>query len=166
MGPHWPTRRCTTAALSLKTKSGAALGGHGRRARKTGLLSSRCAVVVAPRGVSTAGAAVIVAQFAGHDPALMVAAGKLVQHECDAIDVNLGCPQNIARRGNYGAHLAHRDKPLVYRIGVCVCVCVCAGRGVLGILDSIEMRSGGDASGARCPGDVQDSHPGQRGGDR
>lgn len=32
-------------------------------------------------------------------------AAKLIEHECDAIDINLGCPQHIAKRGHYGAYL-------------------------------------------------------------
>lgn len=35
----------------------------------------------------------------------MAAAAKLVEEYCDAIDVNLGCPQSIAKRGRYGSFL-------------------------------------------------------------
>lgn len=45
------------------------------------------------------------AQFCGHDPQLILQAAKLVQHEVDAVDINLGCPQGIAKRGRYGAFL-------------------------------------------------------------
>jgi tRNA-dihydrouridine synthase 1 len=47
----------------------------------------------------------LIAQLAGHDPATMVAAGRLLQGDVDAIDINLGCPQGIARKGQYGAFL-------------------------------------------------------------
>lgn len=35
----------------------------------------------------------------------MLQAAKYVQDHCDAIDVNFGCPQGIAKRGRYGAFL-------------------------------------------------------------
>ncbi|PXF46658.1 tRNA-dihydrouridine(16/17) synthase [NAD(P)(+)]-like [Gracilariopsis chorda] len=47
----------------------------------------------------------LVAQFCANEPATFVNAAKLVQNRVDAVDLNLGCPQGIARRGCYGAFL-------------------------------------------------------------
>ncbi|CAH2086423.1 unnamed protein product [Euphydryas editha] len=47
----------------------------------------------------------LIVQFCGNNPETMAAAAKLVEKDCDAIDINLGCPQSIAKRGRYGAFL-------------------------------------------------------------
>ncbi|KAH7815040.1 putative t-diRNAhydrouridine synthase [Monocercomonoides exilis] len=44
-------------------------------------------------------------QLAGDDPCKMLEVAKMVEKQCDAIDINFGCPQNIAKRGHYGAYL-------------------------------------------------------------
>lgn len=54
-------------------------------------------------------------QIAGHDPQVMLTAAKYVEDHCDAIDINLGCPQGIAKRGRYGAFLME-ELDLLYSI--------------------------------------------------
>lgn len=47
----------------------------------------------------------LIIQIAGDNPEKLVKAGKMIQKRAAAIDLNLGCPQNTARKGNYGSHL-------------------------------------------------------------
>jgi tRNA-dihydrouridine synthase len=62
----------------------------------------------------------IVVQLAGHDVETVTKAALLVLEKSDGqvagVDLNLGCPQNIARKGRYGAFLMEDNPDMVYQI--------------------------------------------------
>jgi tRNA-dihydrouridine synthase len=57
----------------------------------------------------------LIVQLAGDDPHVLVEAGKYLHKDVAAIDLNLGCPQKIAKKGNYGAYLLP-EKALIVKL--------------------------------------------------
>jgi tRNA-dihydrouridine synthase len=55
----------------------------------------------------------LIAQFCGNDPATVLQAARLVESRVDAVDLNLGCPQGIARKGHYGSFLLEEPSLVV-----------------------------------------------------
>lgn len=47
----------------------------------------------------------LIVQFCANDPDQLLVSAKVVEPFCDAIDINFGCPQDIAKKGKYGSYL-------------------------------------------------------------
>jgi tRNA-dihydrouridine synthase 1 len=57
----------------------------------------------------------LIIQFCANDSEQLLESARVLQDHCDAIDLNLGCPQEIARSGHYGAFLME-DWDLIYKL--------------------------------------------------
>ncbi|KAI4122978.1 MAG: hypothetical protein LQ338_005512 [Usnochroma carphineum] len=57
----------------------------------------------------------LIVQFCANDPDDFLQAAEHVAPYCDAVDLNLGCPQGIARKGQYGSFLQESPN-LIYSL--------------------------------------------------
>jgi tRNA-dihydrouridine synthase 1 len=73
-----------------------------------------------PPPCSTATRGPVIVQLAGHDVDVVTRAAMRIlestNYKVAGIDLNLGCPQGIARKGGYGAFLMEDDEHTVYSI--------------------------------------------------
>ena len=57
----------------------------------------------------------LIAQFCANDPDEWLRAAKKIEHLVQGVDLNLGCPQDIAKKGNYGSYLQDEWK-LIHKL--------------------------------------------------
>jgi len=80
----------------------------------------------------------LIVQLAGDNPTTLVQAGQLVHHDAAAVDLNLGCPQGIAKKGNYGAYLLPQRDTVVKCLSALVQNLACPVTAKIRVLETDE----------------------------
>ncbi|SBT72487.1 tRNA-dihydrouridine synthase, putative [Plasmodium malariae] len=58
----------------------------------------------------------VIAQFCGNNSNIILNAIEFIKNDVNAVDLNLGCPQQIAKKGNYGAFLLQKHDEVVHLV--------------------------------------------------
>ena len=56
-------------------------------------------------------------QFCGNDPQTILEAARYAEPYCDAVDLNLGCPQSVARKGEWYWSYAQTSAQIFHTLG-------------------------------------------------
>jgi tRNA-dihydrouridine synthase 1 len=90
----------------------------------------------------------LIAQFCGHDPEVVLEAAKHVEPFVDAVDMNLGCPQKIAKKGFYGAFLLEDRQTVLSIVGAL------ASKLAVPVTCKIRLLPSKDATREACSADI------------
>jgi tRNA-dihydrouridine synthase 1 len=63
----------------------------------------------------------LIVQFCANNPEQLLTSARVVEPHCDAVDINLGCPQDIAKKGHYGSYLQD-DWDLIFSLSEYYCL--------------------------------------------
>ncbi|KAI6242517.1 TRNA-dihydrouridine(16/17) synthase [NAD(P)(+)]-like [Aphelenchoides fujianensis] len=80
----------------------------------------------------------LIVQFCANNPRMFLDACRLVEGFCDGVDLNLGCPQTVAKRGHYGSFLQEEPELIAEMVGLVYRHCRLPLSVKIRVLDSVE----------------------------